>query len=42
MNTLTLFMGICCIGSVTLLAVTLIQEKVSKKRKKNSSYNIYA
>ena len=39
MNTLTLFMGICCIASIAILVATIAKEKIVKKNKKSSNYS---
>jgi len=40
MNTLTLFMGLCCLTSIVLVVYSMIQQK-HKDKKKKSYYNYF-
>lgn len=39
MNALTLFMATGCIASIVLFTITVIQQKIENKKRKNSYYD---
>lgn len=39
MDILTFTMGFCCIGAFILLVITVIQQKIENKKRKNSYYD---